>query len=136
VGAILGGLACPLLLSRVTKLALLSAGCLIAAGGFALMSVPQLAFVMAGVVLVGVALAFANVPAMTIIEQESQAAVIGRVSTAFDMLTTIPYVLCIAVGAGAALAVGYRVPLALMALLCGAASLYSRPRHNDRGTRA
>lgn len=136
VGAIVGGVACPLILTRVTSIGLLSVGCLVGGGGFALMGVPQLTPVVVGVFLVGLALAFANVPALTLIEQASPRALIGRVSTAFDMLTTVPYIICIAVGAAAAVAVPYRVPLTAMVILCVLASAYSWSRSGSSVTHA
>ena len=134
-GAIGAGFAAPYLMRANCAQRVLAVGCALSAAGFGAMWTGILPLVVTGVLLSGIGLSFINVPVMTILELSSPRDSIGRVSTAFDFITTVPYIMFIAVGAVLAAAGTYRLPLGIMVIVCiGAGAVALTSRAGSRGS--
>lgn len=135
-GCIAGGLCSARIIGRVGELAATALGLAAFGLGCGLCIVPALPTVIAGKATSGVGLTLAMVGFTTLLQRRTPQALMGRVSTASETLTSGPQTLSIAVGAALVSVVDYRLLLAvvLAGTLAAAAHLWSGRRLADPAT--
>ncbi len=79
---------------------------------------------LAGGALLGVCIVWINVGAITLVQRQTPARLLGRVDAAANVLVTVPQAVSIAVGAAAVAVLGYRILLAVMAAVMLVAAGY------------
>ncbi|MFL6077825.1 MAG: hypothetical protein ACJ73S_31060 [Mycobacteriales bacterium] len=122
-GAIAGGLTAAWLVRRLGEEALGGLALLALAAGVGLLVSRWLPVVFAGMVLQGVAMPWFGVAIATLTQRSVPVAVIGRVSTATDLLFSAPATLSIGVGAALVGVLDYRLLLAVIAVVSTAAAV-------------
>ncbi|HVQ93059.1 MAG TPA: MFS transporter [Mycobacteriales bacterium] len=129
VGAVLGGLASARLVRRLGGARAAATGMLLIGTGAGLLAVP-----VTGVVLAGMAILGAGVPALvvalfTTLQRSTPAHLQGRAFAAVDVLLSTPQTASIALGAGLAVVIDYRLLIAAMVtvVLAAAGYLLTRP---------
>lgn len=137
VGAIAAGLCAGRLIGSAGELTAVAIG--LAALGVAdgLLALPWLPVILAAKVLGGLGLATVIVGSTTAIQRRTPGALIGRVSTAAETLTTGPQTISIAAGAALVSVVDYRLLLAVVTagMLAAAACLWPARRLTGRPPR-
>jgi predicted MFS family arabinose efflux permease len=123
-GAILGGLLAAPVLARTSERLLVGTGLLACALSCLAAMTGQLVLVLAGGALLGVCIVWINVGAITLVQRQTPARLLGRVDAAANVLVTVPQAVSIAVGAAAIAVLDYRVLLAVMAAVMLAAAGY------------
>ncbi|HEX3488734.1 MAG TPA: MFS transporter [Streptosporangiaceae bacterium] len=123
VGAVAGGLSAARLLKRLSEVRLTALGLACGAGGVLLLTLPSLAAVIVGLVLAGFASPWILVAAVTAIQRRTPAAVLGRVSGAFGLLS-VPQVVSVGLGAALIAVLSYRVLLLTVAVVVAAAATF------------
>jgi MFS family permease len=129
-GCIAGGLCSARIIGRVGELAATALGLAVFGLGCGLCIVPALPTVVTGKVVSGVGLTLTMVGFTTLLQRRTPQALMGRVSTASETLTSGPQTLSVAVGAALVSVVDYRLLLAvvLAGTLTAAAYLWSGRR--------
>lgn len=117
VGAIAGGLTAALVMRRLGELRLTVAGLVLFAGGTALMGVASLEVVLVGRVLSGAGFPWAIIAIVTMLQRLSPAHLQGRVFAAFQVATSAPQSISIAIGAALIALLDYRLVLGTEALV-------------------
>ena len=128
VGAVASGIAVTALIHRSGEIRLFVAalaGCSVAS---LLSAVQVLPVVLGGVLLFGAALPALIISTMTALQHRTPNQLMGRVSAAFDLVTGLPYVVSIGVGALLVATLDYRVILLGMALGLAVAAGYAALR--------
>ena len=133
VGAVVGGVLITGLIRRTGELRPVSVGIGLVAAGSALSLVPSAWVVAGAMVLIGAGLPVTVICITTILQRRTPSAIQGRVFTTFEMLTGVPQVTSIAVGAALVAFVDFRVLLTVMAVGLGAAAAYAAVRLRDDG---
>lgn len=125
VGAVLGGVSAAALIRRVGEPAaiVLSLG-LFAVSTAAIAVAPAMWVVLVAVVPTGIGLPLTIIALMTLMQRRTPAPIIGRVSTAFDIVLGTPQTISIAVGAALVTVLSYHTIYAVMAVICAAAALF------------
>jgi hypothetical protein len=123
-GAVLGGLLAAPVLARTSERLLVGSGLLACALSCVAAATGQLALVLAGGALLGACIVWINVGAITLIQRQTPARLLGRVDAAANVLVTVPQAVSIAVGAAAIAVLDYRILLAVMAAVMLAAAGY------------
>ena len=138
-GAVLGGLLAAPVLARTSERLLVGSGLLACALSCLAATTGQLALVLAAGALLGVCIVWINVGAITLVQRQTPARLLGRVDAAANVLVTVPQAISIAVGAAAIAVLDYRILLAVMAAVMLAAAGYlarvpgSRGGHGNTG---
>jgi hypothetical protein len=78
--------------------------------------------VLAGGALLDVCIVWINVGAITLVQRQTPARLLGRVDAAANVLVTVPQAVSLAVGAAAIAVLDYRILLAVMAVVMLAAA--------------
>lgn len=125
VGAITGGLLITTLIRRTGELRPVGVGIGLVAAGSALCTVPSTAVVVVAMALMGAGLPISVVCITTLLQRRTPGPIQGRVFTTFEMLTGVPQVASIAVGAALVAVVDFRILLAVMAGGLALAALYA-----------
>jgi MFS family permease len=117
VGGLLGGVFAARLIRRVGEVATVGLG--IAAFGVSclLLTYPSLALAAVAMPMLGAALSLSIVGLVTLTQRRTPAALMGRVSTTVDMLTTGPMAVSIGLGAVLVSLVDYRLLCAVIGLV-------------------
>jgi hypothetical protein len=123
-GAVAGGLLAAPVLARTSERLLVGSGLLACALSCLAAMTGQLALVLAGAALLGVCIVWINVGAITLVQRQTPARLLGRVDAAANVLVTVPQAISIAVGAAAIAVLDYRILLAVMAAVMLAAAGY------------
>jgi MFS family permease len=123
-GAVIGGLLAAPVLARTSERLLVGSGLLACALSCLTATTGQLALVLAAGALLGVCIVWINVGAITLIQRQTPAALLGRVDAAANVLVTVPQAVSIAVGAAAIAVLDYRILLAVMAVVMLVAAGY------------
>lgn len=121
IGAIAGGLSAPWLIRRIGESALVGAGLALFGIGDLILAAPSLPVVLGGIVVAGIGVAWAVVGFTTLLQRRTPNRLMGRVSSAADLLVGTPQTLSIGVGAVLVAAVDFRVLLLVMAVVLVAA---------------
>jgi MFS family permease len=125
VGAIAGGLTSSRLIRRLTEAGGIAVGLGVLAISMAVIAgVPVLWVVMVATVLFGYSLPVLIIAANTLIQVRTPNALMGRVSTATDVLLGVPQAVSIALGALLVTFVNYQWVYALMAVATSASVVY------------
>jgi MFS family permease len=125
VGAIGGGVLITLLIPRTGEKRPVAVGLALIAVGSALSIVPNVWIVALGMVSIGAGLPITVVCITTLLQRHTPAAIQGRVFTTFEMLTGVPQVASIAVGAALVGLVDFHILLSVMAGGLGLAAVYA-----------
>ena len=128
VGAVVGGLTAGLLLRRMGGGVLFGVALACAGACGLLLAIPVLPVVAAAVVLFGLSLPWLLVSVVTVLQRVTPSEVLGRVSSAVDLLVGVPQTLSIALGAALVALVDYRLLLVACAALTIAAAAYMLTR--------
>jgi MFS family permease len=132
-GAVAGGVTAALLLRRRAEHEVVTAGLVATAVGVCCWTVPDLTVVLAGAVACGVGLPWIVIGALTMLARRAPNHLQGRVYSSFDVATTVPQTLSIALGALLITVVDHRVLLVVEAVvLLLSAALVHRVRAADR----
>ncbi len=133
VGAIIGGLSAAPLVRLIGEPRLVCIALVVAGTSGLLAMPPLLAPVAAALILFGLAIPWLVVALISLTQRLTPADLQGRVFSAVDMLITVPQTVSIALGAGLIAITGYRLLLAVMAvvMLLAAAYLITRPELRD-----
>ena len=123
-GAVLGGLLAAPVLARTSERLLVGSGLLACALSCLAATTGRLALVLAAGALLGVCIVWINVGAITLVQRQTPARLLGRVDAAANVLVTVPQAISIAVGAAAIAVLDYRILLAVMAAVMLAAAGY------------
>lgn len=123
-GAVAGGLLAAPVLARTSERLLVGSGLLACALSCVAAATGWLALVLAGGALLGACIVWINVGAITLIQRQTPARLLGRVDAAANVLVTVPQAVSIAVGAAAIAVLDYRILLAVMAAVMLAAAGY------------
>jgi MFS family permease len=115
VGAIAGGLTAALVMRRIGELRLTVVGLVLFAVGTALMGTGMLPIVLAGRVSAGVGFPWAIIAILTLLQRLAPADLQGRVFAAFQVSTSVPQAISIAIGAGLIAVLDYRIVLGIEA---------------------
>ena len=122
-GAIAGGVAVSLLVSRVAEARLVAVGMALVAVGAGAGAVASLPVVLTGFLLVGAGLPVLAVGAATMLQRRTPNAVMGRVATGYEMVSSVPNTASIAVGALLVGILPFQVVLVATALGCATAAV-------------
>ena len=114
IGAIIGGVLSARLVRRVGEINAIITAIAIMAVGLSLWMLPYLAAVLAGTAVFGLALPVLIVAFMTLLQRRTPSRIMGRVSTAADIILGAPQTLSIAVGAVLVGIVDYRLLVAVI----------------------
>ena len=123
-GAVAGGVLAAPVLARASERLLVGSGLLACALSCVAAATGWLALVLAGGALLGLCIVWINVGAITLIQRQTPARLLGRVDAAANVLVTVPQAVSIAVGAAAIAVLDYRILLAVMAAVMLAAAGY------------
>jgi MFS family permease len=110
-GSVLGGLFAGALLRRMPERVFAAAGILLFAAGVALRAVPSVPVALSASALIGAGLPCVLIAAMTAVQRETPAALVGRVAATANTLLLAPNALTLAAGAGLVAVTDHRVPL-------------------------
>jgi MFS family permease len=129
VGAILGGITAARIVRRIGEQAAVAAGLMLFAAGDVVLAFGNLGFAIAGVIVAGIGLPWALVGYYTLLQRSTPNRLMGRVSTASDVLLGVPQAISIGLGALLIGVVGYQVLIVSMAVVIAAAGapLLRRP---------
>ena len=133
VGAIVGGLLITTLIRRTGDLRPVPVGLGLVAAGAALSMVPSPWVVGGAMALCGAGLPVTLVCLTTLLQRRTPPAIQGRVFTTFEMLTGVPQVFSIAVGAVLVAVVDFHVLLTVMAAGLVLAAGYAAARLREDG---
>ncbi|WP_380161700.1 MFS transporter [Kineococcus sp. R86509] len=122
-GAIAGGVAVSLLVSRVDEARLVAVGMALVAVGAGAGAVASLPVVLTGFLLVGAGLPVLAVGAATTLQRRTPNAVMGRVATGYEMVSSVPTTASIAVGALLVGVLPFQVVLVVTAVGCASAAV-------------
>lgn len=131
VGAIAGALSAPVVMRRIGESRLVAGGLLLIAVGILTLVSANLEAVVAGSILFGFGLPWIMIGYSTLLQQRTPPPLMGRVSTAADLVIGVPSTVSIGAGALLIAVVDYRILLAVAAaglFVCGAFLLRSRLR--------
>lgn len=127
VGAIAGGLTSSMVVRRVGEVAAIGLSMLLLAAGLAVCAIAStLAITFVGVIVLGYALPVFIVGFMTLLQRRTPGRLMGRVSTATDVVLGAPQSLSLAVGAVLITAISYRDIYAVCAVVIGLSAVYLR----------
>lgn len=135
-GAILGALTAPRLMRKVGQVGLIAAGLLLLGVGVVTLVSEFLVVVVVGSVVFGVGLPWLMIGFSTFLQLRTPPPLMGRVSTATDLIMGVPNTVSIAAGAALIAVVDYRLLLATAAagLFAAGAFLADHSRRARRGT--
>jgi MFS family permease len=108
VGSVAAGLVVGLAIRRVGEVWTVAAGAIAAGIGLALFGTAALVPVFVGSVMLGIAITLFNVAYVTLMQRKTTLEMQGRVLSAADAATTIPYVISFALGAFIVSMIGFR----------------------------
>jgi MFS family permease len=108
VGSVAAGLVVGLAIRRVGEVWTVAAGAIAAGIGLALFGTAALVPVFVGSVMLGIAITLFNVAYVTLMQRKTTLEMQGRVLSAADAATTIPYVVSFALGAFVVSMIGFR----------------------------
>jgi MFS family permease len=112
IGSVIGGLSSAVLLRRRSEPWLVAFGLGACAFGASCYVLPNVGVVLVGAAAFGVGLPWIVVGAVTLLQRSAPDELQGRVYTAFDVATTVPQTISIALGAAMITILGYQVLLA------------------------
>jgi MFS family permease len=124
VGALAGGVLAAPIMRRTSERALVALALLIVAAACLLLIPAWLPVVMAAMGVLGLAIVWFNVGAITLIQRQTPAYLLGRVDAALTIAITVPQTVSIALGAALVAVVDYRVLLAVMAVVIVISAIY------------
>ena len=125
VGAVIGGLTCSRLIKRLGEPVSFALGLGLMAASFLVVVVAQtIALMLAGVVVLGYALPLMFVAYTTLVQIRTPQAIMGRVSTALEVVLGTPQAISIAVGSLLVSLLSFRTIFAIMAATTALAALY------------
>ena len=124
VGALAGGVFAAPIMRRTSERALVALALLVAAAACLLLIPSWLPVVMAAMAVLGLAIVWVNVGAITLIQRQTPADLLGRVDAALTIAITVPQTVSIALGAALVAVVDYRVLLAVMAVVIVISAVY------------
>ncbi|HEU4677012.1 MAG TPA: MFS transporter [Motilibacteraceae bacterium] len=125
VGAVAGGASSARVMARWGELRLVVVGLVGCAAGLATLVAPVLPVVLVGMVLMGAAMPMTSIGTVTALQHRTENALMGRVMSGFELLSTLPYTLSVALGAGLVALVDYRLLLLAIAASATAAALFA-----------
>ena len=126
VGAVIGGLASSTIVKRVGEVVAVVVGLLALAGGLAVTAwTDSIVVVCLSIGVFGAALPLITVAGMTLIQRRTPQAIMGRVSTAVEVVMALPNAVSLAVGSLLVVLLSYRAIFVLMAVVTGLAALYT-----------
>lgn len=130
VGAVVGGLLSARAVRRLGEIGTVIAALVVMVFGVALWLLPYLAAVLVGTAVFGFALPPLLVAFMTLLQRRTPGRIMGRVSTAADVVLGAPQTLSIAVGAMLVGIVDYRILVGIVVVMTfiGAAGLWTSTR--------
>jgi MFS family permease len=132
IGAIVGGVTAGPLLGRLPARLLFGLALILSAVTGLLLATPSLPLVMAGVIAAGLAVPWLLVSITTVLQRVTPSHLLGRASSAFDLLVGVPQTLSIALGAVLVALIDYRLLLVACAALTLAAAAYVLTRREQR----
>lgn len=125
IGAVIGGLVAAALIRRIGEpMTIVASLGMFTFTMLAIAIAPQLWIVLVATVPTGIGLPLTIIALTTLLQRRTPAAIIGRVSTAFDAVLGTPQTVAIAVGAGLVTVLSYHVVYAIMAATCMLATGY------------
>jgi Na+/melibiose symporter-like transporter len=129
VGAVLGGLTSARLVRRLGGAHAAATGMLLIATGAGLLAVPATGVVLAGMAILGSGVPALVVALFTTLQRSTPAHLQGRAFAAVDVLLSTPQTVSIALGAGLAAVIDYRLLIVAMVavVLAAAGYLLTRP---------
>ncbi|MEZ5098119.1 MAG: MFS transporter [Nocardioides sp.] len=131
VGAVIGGLTSSRVIRRLGETVSIGVGMALVAGSLAVVALASsLVVLLASVVVLGYSLPLMFVAYTTLVQVRTPQAIMGRVSTALEVVLGTPQAISLAVGALLVSMLSYRSIFAIMAVTTAvaAASLLVRPR--------
>jgi MFS family permease len=130
-GSVAGGPLAGLLIRRIGGRRLFGLGLALLGAAGILLAVPELPVVLAAAASFGLGVPWVLVSAITVLQRETPAALLGRASAAFDVVLGVPQTLAIALGAALVALVDYRLLLAVCAALTLLAAFYIATRRDQ-----
>ncbi len=129
VGAILGGLTAARIVRQFGEQSAIAAGLMLFAAGDVVLAFGNLGFAFLGVTVAGIGLPWALVGYYTLLQRSTPGRLMGRVSTASNVLLGVPQTISIGLGALLIGVIGYQVLIVTMAVVIVAAGapLLRRP---------
>jgi MFS family permease len=125
VGAVLAGVSITAVVRRTGELRIVPVSLAVCAIGLALTAGATVAAVLIGMFLFGTALPPLVVALNTSMQRRSATELQGRVAAGFELLTSVPYALSIAVGAVLVGIVDFRILIAVMAVVVALSAVYA-----------
>jgi MFS family permease len=123
LGAIAAGLVTAALVRRLGEVRVVALGLALCAAGQGVVATPWLPVVLAGKALFGAGLPLLIIAMLTLLQRAAPDRLQGRVYTAFEIVTTVPQTVSVAVGAWLVTVLDYRLVLAATAVACLAGAL-------------
>jgi MFS family permease len=125
VGAVVGGLSSSWVIRRVGEVAGCALGlALVATGVLVMAATHSIVVVCVAAAVFGIALPLITVAFMTLVQRRTPQAVMGRVSTAVEVVMAMPQALSLAVGSLLVVLISYRLIFLVMAIVTALAALY------------
>ncbi|MFC6286668.1 MFS transporter [Nocardioides sp. GCM10027113] len=133
VGAVLGGLVVSRLVKQRGEIAAATLGLLaMALGSAGIAAAPTLTMVLAFIAVLGVSLPFVMVSYMTLLQRRTPQRVMGRVSTAVEVVLTTPQAISLALGSLLVVLLDWRAIFAIKAVAILIAAGYVAVRLRDQ----
>jgi MFS family permease len=125
VGAVLGGLISSRVIRRIGEVGAAALGLFLLGGSIGFVAVaPSIGFVLAGTIPMGVALPILLVAYMTLLQRRTPQRLMGRVSTAAEVVMSTPQAISLAVGSLLVSMLDYRAIFTIVAVVTGLGGLY------------
>lgn len=124
IGAVIGAILATPVMRRTSERTLAAGGLLAGAVACVAQTTGELALVLPGAGLLGICVVWINIGAITLIQRQTPAALLGRVDAALTTAITVPQAMSIAFGAALIAVVNYRILLAVMAVVIAASVGY------------
>jgi predicted MFS family arabinose efflux permease len=125
VGAVVGGFSSPWVVRRVGEVAACAVGlALIAVGALVIAATRDIVVVCLAAAVFGAALPLFTVAFMTLLQRRTPQAIMGRASTAVEIVMAAPQAVSLAVGSLLVVLISYRLIFAVMGAVTAFAALY------------
>jgi MFS family permease len=125
IGAVVGGLSSSWVIRRIGEVAACAVGLtLVAVGVLVMAGTHSIIVVCVAAAVFGIALPLFTVAFMTLIQRRTPQAIMGRVSTAVEVVMAAPQAVSLAVGSLLVVLISYRVIFLVMAVVTTAAAAY------------
>ncbi len=125
VGAVIGGLSSSWVIRRLGEVAACALGlALVAVGVVVMAATHSIVVVCVAAAVFGIALPLFTVAFMTLVQRRTPQAIMGRVSTAVEVVMATPQALSLAIGSLLVVLISYRLIFLVMAIVTAAAAVY------------